>query len=59
MHTLFFLSEGGGGADTSLVWLLYLGAGFLFMVIIVGWLTSSVKQDQTKALHEAEKSKKK
>ncbi len=59
MLALRWLSEGGEGLNTELLWLLYLVIGFLLLVIIVGWWASSRKQDQPEVMHEAVKSKKK
>lgn len=46
MLALRLLSEGVEGPNTELLWLMYLGIAFLFVVIIFGWLSSSRKQDQ-------------
>lgn len=59
MLALRLLSEGGEGPNTELVWLLYAGMAFFFLVVIVGWWVSSRKQDQPEVKHEAVKSKKK
>lgn len=59
MFVLRALSEGGGGPNTELQWLLYVGMAFLFLMFIVGWWNSSRKQDQPEARHEAKKSTRK
>ena len=56
MLVMRLLSEGGEGPDTSLLWLLFAGLAFFFLVIIVGWLTSGRKQDQDGVTVEAKKS---
>jgi hypothetical protein len=43
MLAIQLLSEGGGGPDTALLWILYTGMAFFFLVIIIGWLTSGKK----------------
>ena len=59
MLALRLLSEGGEIPDTSLTLLLFIGIAFFFLMIIVGWLTSSRKQDQAEVTNEAKKSMKK
>jgi hypothetical protein len=56
MLALRLLSEGGEGPDTSLTILLFIGISFFFLMIIVGWLTSSRKQDQVEVTNDAKKS---
>lgn len=56
MLALHLLSEGGEGPDTSLLFLLFIVMAFFFLMIVVGWLTSSRKQDQTEVTHDAKKS---
>jgi hypothetical protein len=56
MLALRLLSEGGEGPDTSLTILLFIGIAFFFLMIIVGWLTSSRKQDQVEVTNDAKKS---
>jgi hypothetical protein len=51
MFALMLLSE--GVPNTSLVWLLYVTLAFMFLMIIVGWLTSRKEQDQSEVQHEA------
>ncbi len=46
MLALRLLSEGVEGPNTELIWLMYLGIAFFFIVIIFGWLSSSRKQSQ-------------
>ncbi len=59
MLALRLLSEGGEGPNTELQWLLLVGMAFFFLIVIVGWLTSSKKQESVEAGHEAKKSAKK
>jgi large subunit ribosomal protein L21 len=59
MLALRLLSEGGEGPNTELQWILLVGIAFFFLIVIVGWLTSSRKQEQVEAGHEAKKSAKK
>jgi len=59
MLALRLLSEGGEGPNTELQWLLLVGMAFFFLIVIVGWLTSSKKQEPVQAGHEAKKSAKK
>ncbi len=54
MHALLLLSEGGGDPNTSLQGLLFAGIAFFLLMVIVGWLTSSRKQEQAEAGHEAD-----
>jgi hypothetical protein len=56
MLALRLLSEGGEGPDTSLTILLFIGIAFFFLMIVVGWLTSSRKQDQVEVTNDAKKS---
>lgn len=58
MPVLRLLSEGAEGPNTELVWLLYVGMGFLFLVILSGWWDASRKQNQEEVRREAEKPKK-
>ena len=58
MLALRLLSEGGEVPNTELLWLLLVGMAFFFLVVIVGWLTSSRKQEQVEAEPEAKKSAK-
>ena len=53
MFALQLLSEGGEGPNTELLVLFYILISFFFLVIIVGWLTSSRKQVQPEAAHES------
>ncbi len=55
MNRLLLLSE--GGIDTSLMWLLYVGIGFFFAAIIMGWLSSSMKREPRETPHEIKKPK--
>ncbi len=59
MLALRLLAEGAEGPNTELVWLLYAGLAFLFLVIVAGWLTSPKEQKQVEAAHEAPKSRRK
>lgn len=55
MLMMRLLSEGGEGPDTSLLWLLFIGIAFFLLMVIVGWLSSSRKQDQPEVTIEAKK----
>ncbi len=57
MLALRVLLEGAEGPNTELIWLLYAGLAFFFLVIVVGWLTSGGKKDQAEDAEEASKSK--
>jgi hypothetical protein len=59
MLAMRLLSEGGEGPNTELQWLLMVGIAFFFLMVIVGWWTSSRKQGQVEAGHEANKPMKK
>ena len=53
MFVLQLLSEGGGeGPNTELLWLLFTGMGFFFLVIIAGWISSLWKPAQLEPVHE-------
>jgi hypothetical protein len=56
MLALRLLSEGGGGPNTELLWIVSIGVAFFFLVIAVGWLTSGRKQEQAEGGDEASKS---
>lgn len=58
MQALFLLSEGGGGPDNSLSWLLWVALGFFFLMVVVGWLASRNKGSKPEVRHEAHKDKK-
>ena len=58
MFMVRLLSEGVEGPDTSLIWLLYIGMAFFFMIIIAGWPIGGRKQEQLKVEGDAPKSKK-
>ena len=52
MYVLQLLSEGGGeGPNTELLWLLYTGIGFFFLVIVAGWLSSLGKKEEPVVEH--------
>jgi hypothetical protein len=53
MFALRLLSEGGGGLNPSLQWMLYVGIAFFLLMVIVGWWVSSKKQNQPEVEHEA------
>ena len=55
MLMMRLLSEGGEGPNTSLLWLLFIGIAFFLLMVIVGWLSSSRKQDPEVTI-EAKKS---
>lgn len=46
MNTLRILAESSEGPNTELLWLVFLGVGFFFLVIMLGWWVSSGNQDQ-------------
>ncbi|GAB4503859.1 MAG: hypothetical protein Fur0043_08520 [Anaerolineales bacterium] len=54
MHTLWLLSEGGQGPDTSLLWLLLAALGFFFLIVIIGWLVSRNKGSRLEVRPEAQ-----
>jgi hypothetical protein len=54
MFASFLAAE---GPNTELLWLLYAGLAFLLLVIVVGWLTNTGKQEQVEVRHEAPKSR--
>ena len=56
MLALRLLSEGGEGLNTELLWVLYLGFGLFFLVVLTGWLTAGRKPDQPEFKQEAVKS---
>ncbi|MCQ3937111.1 MAG: hypothetical protein DPW18_08705 [Chloroflexi bacterium] len=56
MLALRLLSEGVEGPNTELVWVLYAGMAFFFLVILLGWWSASGKQDQVEVPMEAEES---
>ena len=49
MFILRLLSE---GPNTELLWLLYTGISFFFLVILVGWWSASRKSAEPEAKHE-------
>jgi len=51
MYAINFLSE--EGPNTELSWLLFIGLGFLLLMIIVGWLTSRRNGGQAEVRQEA------
>ena len=53
MYALLLFSEGGGGPDTSLSWLLWVALGFFFLMVVVGWWASRNKGEQVEVQHEA------
>lgn len=53
MVALRLLAEGGGAPNLELSWLLAAGIVFLFVTILVGWLTSSGERDQVEAAQDA------
>ena len=59
MLAMRLLSEGGEGPNTSLQGLLLVGIAFFLLMVIVGWLTSTRKQDQPEVQHEVKKPVKK
>jgi hypothetical protein len=54
MGALRFLSEGGGGPNTELLWLLFILIGFLAVVVAIGWRAGSSNQGQAGAGQDAE-----
>ncbi|NOH02882.1 MAG: hypothetical protein HND47_13445 [Chloroflexi bacterium] len=57
MLALRLLSEGVEGPNTELVWMLYAGMAFFFLVILIGWWSASRKPNQVEVWVEAEESK--
>ena len=57
MFMMRLLSEGGEGPNTSLQGLLFAGIAFILLIVIVGWLAGSRKQNPAEVTHEAKKSK--
>jgi len=55
MHAILLLSEVGEGINTSLQELLFAGIAFFLLIVIVGWLTSSRKQDQADSAQDTKK----
>ena len=55
MYALYLLSEEGPNA--SLSWLLWIAFGFLFLMVLIGWLVSRNKGSQPEA-HKAPKAEK-
>lgn len=51
MFALMLLSE--GVPNTSLAWLLYVMLAFMFLMVVVGWLTSRKEGDRSEVRHEA------
>ncbi len=59
MLALRVLSKGAEGPNTELQWFLLVGIAVFFLIIAVGWWTSSRKQEQVEVQQEAIKSAKK
>ncbi len=56
MLALNLLSEAAAeGPDTSLSWILLIGLGIFALIILIGWVTSSMKQNQPVVRGEAQK----
>ncbi|MFZ5908438.1 MAG: helix-hairpin-helix domain-containing protein [Chloroflexota bacterium] len=53
MHSLWLLSEGPQGPNTSLLWLLLIALGFFFLMVVVGWLASRNKGGRPEVQQEA------
>ncbi len=53
MFSIGVLSEGAGGGQTELLWLLYAGIALFLLLVAVGWWSGSGKQNQVEAGHEA------
>lgn len=49
MFAIRLLSEGGGGPDTALVWILWILLGVFALAVAVGWLSSLGKPEQARA----------
>lgn len=58
MFMLRLLSEGGEGPNTELLWVLYTGMSFFFLVIAAGWWSASRKPAEPEARHEEVKHEK-
>lgn len=52
MYVLRLLSEGSEGPNTELLWLLYTGISFFFLVIVAGWWSASRKPAEPEAKRE-------
>lgn len=46
MLALRLLSEGVEGPNTELIWIMYLGIAFFFLVIFSGWVFGSKKEHE-------------
>ncbi|MBI5963606.1 MAG: hypothetical protein HY863_09050 [Chloroflexi bacterium] len=57
MFMLHLLSEGRETPNTSLQGLLFVGIAFFLLMVVVGWLAGSRKQNQPEVTHEAKKTK--
>ncbi len=53
MNAIRLLSESAEGPNTELLWLIYIGIGFFFLVILLGWWAGSGKQSKPEAGHGA------
>lgn len=42
-----------GGPNTSLSWVLFVTLAFMFLMIVVGWLTNRKEQDQSEVRHKS------
>jgi len=51
MFLIHFAEE--TGPNTELAWLLFIALGFFFLMVIVGWLTSNRKGNDSESRHEA------
>lgn len=54
MDTLWLLSEGSEGPDTSLLWLFLIALGFFFLMVVIGWLVSRYKGSRPEVRQEAQ-----
>lgn len=52
MFVLHLLSKGGEGPNTELLWMLYTGITFFFLVIATGWWSASRKPAEPETRHE-------
>lgn len=58
MLALRLLSEGVEGPNTELIWLMYLGISFFFVVILSGWFFGTKKEEESESeMKEAQKEK--
>ena len=58
MFALYLFSQAAeGGPDPALSWIFFIGLGLFFLMIVIGWVTSSVQQNQQNARNETPNSR--